>query len=275
MNLYKDFEYFNTPIKVVAHRGDSKYYPENSMVAFKSAIELGVDIIETDVHMSSDGVIFIWHDETTEKLDGNKTHVTKRKWSELEKLDLGFLYIDKNGKRPFSSTGIRLMKFQEALKTFPNIKFNVDLKDKKPKLVRDMYEILKKENAFNRVVIASFHTENLKRMRKLSPKVTTSYGVTEVLLLVILSKIGLLRLISNFLILSPVLQVPVSAKGLRVITSKFIKILHKRGVKVQVWTINNRDEMTTLYKLGVDGVMTDDPRLLLEVVNNHSINVDK
>lgn len=264
--MYKDFEYFNTPIKVIAHRGDSKYYPENSKPAFKSAIELGVDIIETDVHISSDGIIFIWHDETTFKLDGNKSHVTNRSWAELKELDLGFLYIDKDGKRPFSSNGIHLMTFQEALEAFPKTKFNVDLKDKNIKLVSGMYKILEEEKAFDRVVVASFHTENLKNIRKLSKNIATSYGQSEVLLRVLLSKIGAFRFISNFLSRHPVIQVPVESKGLKVVTRKFIKILHKRGIKIQVWTINNRDEMVLLYKMGVDGVMTDDPRLLLEVV---------
>lgn len=158
------------------------------------------------------------------------------------------------------------MTFKDALKSFPTTKFNVDLKDKTPKLVKGMLKILEEEKAFNRVVIASFHTENLRNIRKLSNSVATSYGQTEVLLRVLLSKLKLFRFISNFLPRHPVIQVPVASKGLTVVTRQFIKILHKRGVKIQVWTINNRDEMILLYKMGVDGVMTDDPRLLLEVV---------
>ena len=142
--MYKDFEFFDKPINVVAHRGDSKYYPENSEIAFKSAIELGVDIIETDVHISSDGVIFVWHDENTKKLDGDENLVSTRSWAELSELDLGFLYIDKEGKRTFSSKGIRLMTFEEVLINFPNTRFNVDLKDKQPQIVTGMLDLLKK-----------------------------------------------------------------------------------------------------------------------------------
>lgn len=265
--MYKNFEYFTKPIKVVAHRGDSKYFPENSMVAFESAIELGVDIIETDVHISSDGVIFIWHDENTFKLDGSNKKISNRTWAELKDLDLGFLYIDKDGKRPFSSKGIRLMTFEEALKAFPDTRFNVDLKDKKNSLVKGMLTILEKEKAFHRVVIGSFHSDNLKSIRKLSDKVATSYGQSEVLLRVLLTKMSLFRFVSNFLPRHPVMQVPVASGNLTVVTRPFIKILHKRGIKIQVWTINNRDDMKMLFKMGVDGIMTDDPRLLLEVVN--------
>ncbi len=266
--MYKNYKYFKNPIKVVAHRGDSKYYPENSHIAFKSAIDLGVDIIETDVHISSDGIVFIWHDENTKKLDGNEADVSTRSWDKLKELDLGFLYIDNDGKRPFSSKGIRLMTFQEALKAFPETRFNVDLKDKDFELVSSILQILAEEDAFDRVVIASFHSENLRNIRKMSSEVATSYGRSEVRLRVILANLGLLRFASRFLDRHPVMQVPLLSGSTVVVTKYFIKVLHKRGIKIQVWTINNEDEMRKLYKMGVDGIMTDDPRLLLKVIQN-------
>lgn len=266
--MYKNYSFFDKPVKVVAHRGDSKYFPENSAPAFKSAVELGVDVIETDVHISSDGVIFIWHDENTLQLDGNPAKVSTRSWKELSLLDLGFLYIDKNGKRPFASKNISLMKFEDALKQFPETSFNVDLKDKKAELVDGFYQILENYNAFNRVVVASFHSENLKRIRKISDKVATSYGQSEVLLRVILTKLNLFRFTSRFIPRHPVIQVPMESSGIKVVTKHFIKVLHKRGIKIQVWTINNERDMRLLYKMGVDGVMTDDPRLLLKVVQS-------
>lgn len=264
--MYKDYSFFDKPIKVTAHRGDSKYYPENSILAFRSAVELGVDVIETDVHISSDGVIFVWHDDDTYKLDGKKTPVNKRIWSDLQELDLGFIYIDSDGKRPFSSKGIKLVKFEELLMEFPNTRFNVDLKDKKGDLVKGFFQLLEKYSAYDRVVVASFHSDNLKAIRKLSSRVITSYGQSEVLHRVILEKLNLLRLFSRFIPMFPVIQVPVEQGPITIVTRRFIKILHKRGVKIQVWTINNEDEMRDLFKLGVDGVMTDDPRLLLSVV---------
>ncbi len=266
--MYKNFEFFNESIKVIAHRGDSKYYPENSRLAFRSAEKLGVDVIETDVHISSDGVIFVWHDDNTLKLDGDEQNVFNRSWEDLSQLDLGFLFVDKDGKRPFSSKEIRLMTFDDVLRDFPNVRFNVDLKDKKTELVKGMLGLLEKHNAFDRVVIASFHSENLKNMRKMSKKVATSYGRSEVRLRVILSKLNLFRLTSNILHRAPVMQVPVTSGNTTVVTRHFIKILHKRGIKIQVWTINEADEMRMLYKMGVDGVMTDDPRLLLDVIKH-------
>jgi len=267
MSLYKDYKFFDKKIKVIAHRGDSKFYPENSSLAFQSAVDLGVDIIETDVHISVDGVIFVWHDEDTWQLDGNKSKVSTRTWSDLCELDLGFLYIDKSGKRPFSSKNIKLMTFEDVLINFPDTRFNVDLKDKDNKLVKGMYNLLEKYDAFDRVVVASFHSENLKSIRKISNRVATSYGRSEVRLRVVLTKLKLFRFISRFLKKPPVMQVPVTSNGTLVVTRYFIKVLHKRGIKIQVWTINSEYEMRRLFKLGVDGVMTDDPRLLIKVVN--------
>ncbi|MBN2617726.1 MAG: glycerophosphodiester phosphodiesterase [Spirochaetales bacterium] len=266
MNLYSNYPYFDKPVKIVAHRGDSKFFPENSMIAFESAVELGVDVIETDVHISSDGVIFVWHDDDTFQLDGSKVPVSNRSWDELKQLDLGFLYIDKEGKRPFSSKGISLTTFKDVLRAFPNTRFNVDLKDKKAELVTGFFSLLEEENAFNRVVVASFHEENLKLIRTMSDKVATSYGKGEVLLRVLLDKVKLFRLCSNFLPRHPVMQVPVASGLIRVVTKRFIKILHKRGIKIQVWTINDEFQMRNLLKMGVDGIMTDDPRLLISTL---------
>lgn len=270
--MYRDFDFFKQSHRVIAHRGDSKYFPENSLPAFESAKNLGVDIIETDVHISSDGVIFIWHDDHSEQLNGKCDDICKKSWSELKQLDLGYLYIDNDGKRPFSNKGISLVKFEDILKEFPEARFNVDLKDKSRELVFGFYNILEEYNAFNRVVVASFFSENLKLIRSISPRVVTSFGKSEVRLWVVLSKLRLLRVVSKFFKdTPPVMQVPVASGSIRVVTKRFIKILHKRGVKIQVWTINERDEMEELLKMGVDGIMTDDPRLLIDVVKSRSI----
>lgn len=264
--MSKQYDFFNKECRVIAHRGDSKYFPENSLLAFKSAIELNVDVIETDVHISSDGVIFVWHDDNTEQLNGDTDSITTKSWDELKNLDLGYIYIDNDGKRPFSNKGVTLTPFSDVLKAFPDTRFNVDLKDKSRDLVEGFCKILEDTNSFDRVIVASFHTENLKYIRTLSDRVVTSFGESEVKKWVILSKLGLLRLVSKFFRdIPPVIQVPVSSGSLRIVTKRFLKTLHRRGVKLQVWTINERHEMESLYKLGVDGIMTDDPRLLIEV----------
>ncbi len=216
------YKFVEKPIKVVAHRGDSMFYPENSILAFESAVKLGVDVIETDVHISSDGVIFVWHDDDTFKLDGNRDFLYNRKWS--------------------------------------------DLKDKKVELVKGFYKILEDNHAFDRVLAASFSSRNLKQMRKISNKVSTSYGRGEVKFLVILSKLKLSWLTHIFWRnLPPVMQIPEFSGRTRLITKSFVKTMQKKGVKMQVWTINKKKDMKRLYELGVDGVMTDDPRTLLEV----------
>lgn len=266
--MFKNYAFFSNPIRVIAHRGDSKYFPENSLVAFDSAIKLGVDVIETDVHISSDGQIFVWHDENTFQLDQSKQPVSERSWADLKELDLGFLYVDKDGHRPFSSKGIGLVLFKDVLKKFPKTRFNVDLKDESRALVEGFYSILESENAFDRVTVASFHSSNLKTIRAISPRVVTSYGRSEVRRLVVLSKLNLLRFVSKYIALPPVIQIPEVSGSTVVLTKYLIKVLHKRGVKVQVWTINDEEDMIRLYKMGVDGVMTDDPRLLLGVVEN-------
>lgn len=260
------YSYFKKPIGVVAHRGDSMFFPENSFPAFKSALELGVDIIETDVHISKDGVVFIWHDEDFSLIDGSSRHVAEYLWEDIQKLDIGSLFIDQSGTKSFEGKGHRIMKFSEALISFPDTRFNVDLKDRRDDLVQNFYNILVENSALDRVVVASFSSENLRLIRKIDSNVITSYGKEEVLRIVILNKLRLTWMIRLFYKkLPPVIQVPEISGSIRVVTSNFISSLHRLGIKIQVWTINDEPDMRRLYRMGVDGVMTDDPRTLLKV----------
>ncbi len=263
MNTYS---FFNKPIGVVAHRGDSMHYPENSELAFKSAVDLGVDIIETDVHISSDGVVFIWHDDTSEVLDGSILDISKRPWDELKHLDLGRVFKTDTGEMPFCKTGLGLMSLDYVLKKFPETRFNIDLKDRDDRLVESFLQIIKENKAVNRVIAASFHTENLILLRKLNQEIVTSYGASEVRKLVILSKLRLAGLyLSCWKKRPPVIQIPEQFGKTRVITPYFLDVLFKHGIRVQVWTINNKDDMIRLLSQGIHGIMTDNPRELLHV----------
>ena len=114
--------------RVVAHRGDSKYYPENTIPAFISAREIGVDVIETDVHLTRDGKIVIWHDPTLERNTNGKGTIESHTLSELKALDAGYTFTEDGGKTyPFRGKGVQLATLDEALKALPDTRFNIYL----------------------------------------------------------------------------------------------------------------------------------------------------
>ncbi|MCK5672218.1 MAG: glycerophosphodiester phosphodiesterase [Spirochaetales bacterium] len=261
-----DHKYFKNALKVVAHRGDSAFFPENTLQAFKSAAELGVDCLETDIHLSSDGVCVIWHDDTLERLTGDKDLVGNKTYKELMTVDAGYIFTRDGGQTfPFRGKGVKILTLDEALKALPEMRFNIDLKDNNINLVYEFAKIIRANNAQNRVLGASFHDDIIKQIRIHIPEIASSFSHSEIYKIVILNKTGLLRFHGKFA--ADAAQIPEYEDKTRVLTKSLIKIFHKRGIKVHLWTINNKKDMIRLFKMGVDTVMTDNPRLLIKTVN--------
>ncbi len=266
----RNFNSFLDPMpRLVAHRGDSKNHPENTLEAFKSAVEMGVDIIETDVHLTKDSVLVIWHDPTLERnTDGTGT-IESHTYEELLKYDAAYTFTKDGGKTfPFRGKGIKLCTLDEALKACPDTRFNVDLKSKNRKIVDEFISVLRKNKAEDRVVCASFHYKNLRAIRKKAPDIMTSITTVEVLSLLLRLKLHMLPKRFKRKI---IFQVPEAQAGIKVITPSFIREMHKRDAVIMVWTINDEKDMERLFKAGVDTVMTDDPALLIKVAERMGI----
>lgn len=263
------FKSFLDPMpRVIAHRGDSKNYPENTLPAFLSAVRMGIDVIETDVHLSKDGVLVIWHDPTLERNTDGKGTIESHTYEELLKYDAGYTFTKDGGKTfPFRGKGIKLCTLDEALKACPEERFNVDLKSKNLAIVDEFIRVIRDNKAEGRVVCASFHYKNLKEMRKKAPDIMTSITTAEVVPLVLREKAHLLP--SKFK-RKIIFQIPRKA-GINIVTPSFVKEMHKRGAVIMVWTINDEESMRELFSMGVDSVMTDDPALVIKVATDMNL----
>ena len=254
--------------RVVAHRGDSEFYPENTLPAFLSAVELGVDVIETDVHLTKDGRIVIWHDPTLERNTDGNGRIEDHTYDELMKYDAGYTFTKDGKTYPFRGKGIRLMLLDEALKACPESRFNIDLKSKDDKIVDEYISVIRGNHAENRICTASFHLQNLKKLRRLAPDFLTSLSTLEVAPIVLRKKLHILpSSIGN----TPIFQIPTAMYGIKLIDERFVKEMHKRGATIMVWTINDENEMKRLFNLGVDTIMTDNPRLLIKTADELGI----
>lgn len=250
---------------VVAHRGDSINFPENTLEAFESATAMQVDVIETDVHLSKDGKVVIWHDDTLERTTNGTGRIEDFTLKELEKVDAGYQFSPDGGKSfPFRGKGVQLATLDEALERCPEMRFNVDLKSKEPAIVEAFEKVVTTHNAEERVLCASFHLSHLKAMRSRNKKILTSLTTLEVLPLLLQQKLGILpkRLPGEQ---TTVFQVPVAQWGIKVITPRFIEAFHARGAVIQVWTINTEQQMRALLEMGVDSIMTDNPAVAIKV----------
>ncbi|WP_320128050.1 glycerophosphodiester phosphodiesterase [uncultured Sphaerochaeta sp.] len=257
--------------KVIAHRGDSANYPENTLPAFLSAVKMNIDVIETDVHLSKDGVLVIWHDPTLDRNTNGSGRIEDHTLPQLKTYDAGYTFTKDGGRTfPFRGKGITLCTLDEALKACPDQRFNVDLKTKDLAIVDEFLAVVQTNQAEARVLGASFHLSNLRELRRKEPKILTSLTTVEVLSYLILQKLHILpRTLGKGRRI--IFQVPVSQGILKIVTKEFVTQMHKRNAVIQVWTINTRKEMEELFALGVDSIMTDKPALVIEVAEKSGL----
>lgn len=258
--------------RVIAHRGDSRNYPENTLPAFESAVRMGIDVVETDIHLTKDGVLVIWHDPTLERNTDGSGRIEDHTLEELRRFDAGYTFTQDGGKTfPFRGKGVRICTLAEALEHCPGQRFNIDLKTKCPEIVDEFIKVIREHDAVDRVVGASFHLSNLKRLRRLAPDFLTSITTAEVVPLLFRQKTHTLPKAFKRKI---IFQIPMAAGPVKVVTPAFVKAMHQRGAVVMVWTINDEETMRRLFEMGVDSVMTDDPALVIKVADEMNIRKD-
>lgn len=257
--------FFKTPTKLLAHRGIPLEYPENTLISFKKAVELGVDVIETDTHFTKDKKFVILHDNDLSRVSNGAGKPSDYTLDELKQFDCGYNFTNDGGKTfPYRGKAITFTSVDEILTEFPDQKFNIDLKDNNPSQIKNWIELIKKHNAQDKVLTASQYTTNLKLVRKELPTMATCFSAKEVFSFYIKNKFN--RLKDKIKFAGDALQIPVSMGPLHIVTEKSIKNAHKKGLLMHIWTINDEKEMIELFEMGVDAIFTDDPKLLKEVI---------
>lgn len=266
-----DTPFFTPPPRILAHRGDSANHPENTLPAFLSAAELGVDVIETDMHLTADGRLVIWHDDTLDRGTNGTGPVEHFTLDALRTLDAGYAFSPDGGRTfPFRGQGIRIMLLEEALEALPHMRFNIDMKTDDSRIATAFAQVIRETGAHDRVLGASFHLGNLKVLRQELPELPTSFAPPEVIRLLLLQRLGLLPRRIRAAEPQRALQVPEVQGRIKVVTRGSVKAFQAMGIAVHVWTVNEPLDMHRLLDMGVDGIFTDDPRTLLAVLRDRS-----
>jgi glycerophosphoryl diester phosphodiesterase len=260
-----DHSYFN-PDKflVMAHRGGRSLGPESTLYTFQRAVELGVDVIEIDLHSTKDGHLVIIHDNTVNRTTNGSGPADGFTLKELQALDAAYRWSADSGRTyPLRGMGITIPTLAEAFTALPSTRMNIEIKESKPEVITPLCDLIRKFNQTNQVMIASFDTSQLKRLRSQCPEVATSAGAREAFVFYGVQWAHLENIYSPP---AQALQVPEQYGRTTVITPRFLKAAHARNLRVHVWTVNNPQRMQRLIKLGVDGIMTDYPEKLIEVL---------
>ena len=238
------------PPRVIAHRGLAVRSAENTLDAFRAALQAGADIIETDVHASADGVAVICHDDDLTRIAGIERPVEQLTWARLSELEL--------------VGGGRLATLAEALAAFPEARFNIDIKT--DAALRPAIDAIRDARAEPRVLVTAFQQRRRRRAVRALHGAATSASTPGVVLSLIGARLHLAPLVRIGLRHVDAVQVPRRRSGLTVVSPAYLRAVHDAGREVHVWTVNDPEEMTELVRLGVDGIVTDRCNLLIDVL---------
>ncbi|MDR7254370.1 glycerophosphoryl diester phosphodiesterase [Nocardioides sp. BE266] len=246
--------YLDQPLPLAfAHRGGA-YHPdieglENTLVAFGHAVELGYTYLETDVHVTSDGVLLAFHDTVLDRVTDRTGSIAESTWAEVQEALIG-------GQE-------RVPTLAALFDAFPTARFNIDLKSEGA--VEALAAFVEEREAWDRVLVGSFSGRRMAAFRRRTGgRVATSAVPLEVVAFVLSPSGRLARLLTRG---RPVaLQIPHKQGALTVASRSLVRRAHSAGLQVHVWTIDDPNEMNALLDRGVDGIMTDRTDILRDVL---------
>jgi glycerophosphoryl diester phosphodiesterase len=240
--------------RAFAHRGwhlDDLAGMENSLPAFRRAVDEGYTYLETDVHATADDVVVVHHDHLLDRTTDGSGAIAKQTWAQLKKVKIG-------GRAPLS-------RLEDVLEELPSAMFNIDVKA--DSAVEPFLKTVERTGAYDRVAAAAFSDGRLARLRKLAgPRLLTSMGPRSAAVLRAAAWAPLLSL--GWLVRGAMAQVPVRQGPLTVVDRSFLRAAGRAGIEVHTWTINEAAKMRTLLDLGVHGIVTDRPDLLRDVLRD-------
>jgi glycerophosphoryl diester phosphodiesterase len=251
-----------------AHRGGAGEAPENTLPAFELAVELGYRYLETDVHVTSDGVVVAFHDPVLDRVTDRTGAIADLTIAEVAAADAGYRFSsDGDRSLPFRGRGVRVPTLEELLLRWPDVYLNVD--PKTDQCVLPLVALIDRLDAWGRVCFGSFSDRRLSRIRVLGGgRACTSMGPHAVAIARAASVVGLMPRRG-----ADCVQIPPRSRAFRLTTVRFVRSAHRAGLPVHVWTINDEETMHELLDLGVDGIMSDRLRVLRAVFASRGLDL--
>lgn len=250
----------NHPL-VIAHRGGGGLAPENTLPAFNEAVDLGVDVLELDVHGTADGKLVVIHDADVARTTNGSGKIGDLTLAQIKQLDAGFRWTNDGGKTfPFRGAGITIPTLEEVFEAFPQMRFNIEPKQRVPSIVGSLCEIVREYKMAEKIVASSFKQEVIDEFRRECPQTATGASPLEAAKFLMMYQTGIDESYSPPM---QALQLPDSA----IVDRKLIEAAHGRNLQVHIWTVNDETAMKRLLDAGVDGIMTDYPERLLKLLN--------
>jgi glycerophosphoryl diester phosphodiesterase len=270
----RDYPFFshvnNEKVLVLAHQGGDGEWPSNTMLAFQNAADLGVDVLEMDVHMSSDGEIVVIHDDTVDRTTDGSGEVSAMTLAELQALDAGYDWPTVEGhpdlgteNHPYRGQGVTIPSLEELFIAFPDYPMSIEIKQDTPSMAEPLCALIREYEREDWVIIPSFSEKAMREFRAACPEVATMGVESEVRLYFILNTA---MISGTWQPSTQAFAVPEYFGDLHVLTPSFVANSKEHNVRVYPWTINTEEEMRRMIDLGVDGLITDYPSLAMEII---------
>jgi glycerophosphoryl diester phosphodiesterase len=249
-----------------AHRGGAGEAPENTLAAFEIALTLGYRYLETDVHLTRDGVLVAFHDDRLDRVTDRAGAIAELGIAEVEAADAGHAFSPEGGRTfPFRGCQLRVPRLEAILGRWPDARVNID--PKSDACAGPLATVLDRLGAWDRVCVGSFSDRRLRRIRALGRgRACTSMGPQAVALARMTTASSVMRRLG-----ADCIQVPLSRGPIPIVTKRFIAAAHRAGLPVHVWTINEEATINELLDLGVDGIMSDRLHLLRDVLRRRGL----
>ena len=240
------------PIAFV-HRGGALEAFENTTAAFDQCASAGFTYFETDVRATADGVLLSFHDATLSRVTDRDGRISELPWAEVGQARVG-------GREP-------IPRIDDLLYGFPDVRFNLDAKD--ASTLKPLAYLLQRDRTLlDRVCVASFSDRRLRWLRTaLGDRVCTGLGPREIARLRVAS---FRRSRADLPATALAAQVPVGPDLMPLVDARLVDTAHEHGLVVHVWTVDDDTEMAALLDLGVDGLMTDRPAVLKQVLERRA-----
>lgn len=260
----------------IAHRGGKCIAPENTLIGFREGLQAGADVLEMEVHLTADEQLVVMHDDTVDRTTNGSGFLRNMTLQEVKQLDAGYDYTSDGGHTyPYRGKGVVVPTLEEVYQEFPDVPFNVEIKDAQRGIEKALWQEIKEAKAADQTLVVSGKMRVTSRVREVSSgRVATGSSGLETFAFYLLSRVYLSELLSMVEPSYQALQVPEKLPekygGLQIVTPEFVQAAHQLGIRVDVWTINTEQDMRRVLGYGVDGIMTDRPDVLSRVLEEES-----
>jgi glycerophosphoryl diester phosphodiesterase len=268
MPNHLDSDFFKLPRpRAFGHRGSAGTHPENTLESFRAAAAMGAPYLELDIHSTRDGEIVVAHDDHLARMCGLDRTIPEMTYAEVAAADAGRMFTTDGGATfPFRGKGIAIPRLADVLAAFPKLRIIVEVKQIAPSIVAPMLNVIDHAGMRRNVLVASEHQEPLDEVRKLAPDIPTNFSYLE-------SGQFMQAMVAggaNYQPPGAALQIPREYNSWPLVTPESVAFAHRIGIEIHVWTVNEESEMTELLDMGVDGIISDYPQRVLDLLSNRA-----